>query len=240
MELDFYAYTNQGERPVNEDSVGMVESGGIYAFALCDGLGGHGNGDQASRAAVDAMLNTVKASPDSDDLLSLCLNNANRAVIDVQQSTQKSMRTTATFLYIKQGRATWGHIGDSRIYRFHKSKFVQRTPDHSVVQTLVDTGEIKESEMRHHPDRSLLLRCIPFEEDKGFTVDSKDYCLSPGDCFLMMSDGFWDWIDEKMMKKVLRSSKSAKAAVESFTEKAFKYGTGNNMDNLSIIVIKVK
>lgn len=242
MKVDFYKYSNQGERPVNEDCVGVYEQNGSVAFALCDGLGGHGCGEVASATAVEAMLNTAATNFEKEDLLDLCLESANDAVLKKQDEkpTLKDMKTTATLLILRDGCASWGHIGDSRIYYFKKKKFVKRSLDHSIPQMLVSTGEIKEKDIRHHEDRNRLLRCIPWITDnKKYEIDVTNSPVESGDCFLMMSDGFWDWVDEKNMKKAIKKTKSAEELVNYLIDIAFKYGKGQNMDNLSLIAIKI-
>lgn len=235
MTFDFYSYTNLGERPVNEDSVGTAVCGNKYVFALCDGLGGHGNGDMASRIAVDTMLASAKMNKGID----ICFEDAKIAVEDLRRNEHKDCRTTATLLIIDNNAVSWGHVGDSRIYHFHKNKYLSHTLDHSVPQMLVSIGEIKDKDIRHHEDRNRLLRSIPWD-DRGYDIDVKDQPIKSGDSFIMMSDGFWDWVDEKMMKKCLKKGKTAQQTVQLLCDLAFKYGKGNNMDNLSVIVIKVK
>lgn len=239
MKIDYFAYSNVGERKVNEDCVGTVVNNEIYSFALCDGLGGHGDGEIASKTVVDAMLNAAGHNDFCVELLEKSFETANEAVFIMQEQCSSSMRTTATLLSIKENKAMWGHIGDSRIYYFSKNKLVKRTLDHSVPQMLVATGEIKEKEIRHHEDRNKLLRCIPWTAKK-YDIDETDFEIHSGDSFIMMSDGFWEWIDEKQMQKALKKGKTAQDTVNCLTQKAFKFGRGNSMDNLSIIVIKVR
>lgn len=238
MKIDYFKYSNQGERKVNEDSVGAFGNDSFFAFTLCDGLGGHGGGDVASSTAVKAIINSCDCSLSNEMNISECFEQANQAVEQVRLETGKDMMTTVTLLFINNDVASWAHIGDSRIYYFKKKRLISRSLDHSVPQMLVATGEIKEKDIRHHPDRNRLLRCLPWD-NKKYDVDGKDVSLSKGDSFLMMSDGFWDWIDEKEMKKALKKKYTSRQVAERLTELAFEKGRGNNMDNLSLIVVRV-
>lgn len=240
MTVDYYKYSDSGERPVNEDSVGSYQCGDLYAFSLCDGLGGHGSGEIASKIAVEAMLNVVDENGSSENVIADSFQKANYKVLQGQNesASQKDMKTTGTLLIIKGNTASWGHIGDSRIYRFSKKKFVERTLDHSIPQMLASTGQIKEKDIRHHEDRNRLLRCIPWT-NKQYDIDETDVLLQQGDCFLMMSDGFWDWVDEKAMRKAIKKEHTAEGIAKYLIEIAFKEGKGKNMDNLSLIVIKI-
>lgn len=235
--LDYYKFSDKGERAVNEDCIGVFCDEDFYAFALCDGLGAHGNGEVASKTVVDSFLSFVSSH---NNELDKAFENANEALSEMRENnySYKEMRTTAAFLIIDGNTASFGHIGDSRIYYFSNDKLIKRTLDHSVPQMLVEIGEIKEKDIRRHSARNKLLRCIPWS-DSCYDIDETDLKISKGDSFIMMSDGFWDWIDEKAMKKVLKKSKTAKEAGERFTELAFKLGTEKNMDNLSLIVIRV-
>ncbi|MGN0527697.1 MAG: PP2C family protein-serine/threonine phosphatase [Eubacterium sp.] len=240
MNIDFFKYSDNGEREVNEDSVGSYSDGNFYAFALCDGLGGHGKGEVASQTAVQALLAKSAKASHGCDFLPECFEFANEAVLNKQKedSVCRDMKTTAVFLVLENGKASWGHIGDSRLYFFRKNKYVERTLDHSVPQMLAATGEIKEKDIRHHEDRNKLLRCIPWM-NKKYDIDETDFNIQPKDCFLIMSDGFWDWVDEKTMKKCVKKGKNAEETGKLLINEAFKNGKGNNMDNLSVIVVKI-
>lgn len=240
MNIDFFKYSNNGERAVNEDSVGFYTHNDLYVFALCDGLGGHGRGEIASQTAVEAMLNEAAACVYDAEMISKCFEKANVCVLEKQteNALNKDMKTTGTLLIINKDNACWGHIGDSRIYYFHKNKYIKRTLDHSIPQMLVSTGEIRERDIRHHEDRNRLLRCIPWN-NKKYEIDEVGFKLKAEDCFLIMSDGFWDWVDEKTMKKCIKKGKSAEDTGVLLIKEAFDKGRGNNMDNLSLIVVKI-
>jgi serine/threonine protein phosphatase PrpC len=240
MKVDYYKYSNVGERKVNEDCVGTYQDDDFYAFALCDGLGGHSYGEQASNTAVYSMLDCCAKSGFNDNLINECFECANNELVKKVQDNPEfnNMKTTATLMIIYGDKASWAHIGDSRIYYFSKNRFVKRTLDHSVPQMLAQAGRIREKDIRHHIDRNKLLRCLPWD-NKIYEVDENNFLLKSGDSFIMMSDGFWDWIDEKEMHKALKKGKSAKDVADILVDTAFKHGQGNNMDNLSLIIIKI-
>ena len=240
MTIDYFKYTNNGERDVNEDSVGVYEQNGFYAFALCDGLGGHGMGDVASSTVVEAMLCEAAQKGFKDDTVDVCFEKANETLLQKQEEKNNhgGMKTTGTLLLIQNYLASWGHIGDSRIYYFKDKKYTKRSIDHSVPQMMVLSGEIKDKHIRNHPDRNRLLRCLPWITKK-YEIDETNQCIDIGDCFMMMSDGFWELIDEKTMTKVLKKTSTAQEAVDMMVKHVFKKGSGKNMDNLSVIVVKI-
>ena len=96
---------------------------------------------------------------------------------------------------------------------------------------------IKEKDIRHHVDRSKLLRVMgtPWETPR-FSV-SERIVLKPKDTFLLCSDGFWELIDEKQMIKLLKKSSSGGEWIEKMTQEVVKNGIGTNMDNYSAIAV---
>ena len=119
---------------------------------------------------------------------------------------KNSMKTTAVVLLTDNEKAIWAHIGDSRLYVFRKNKIVLRTLDHSVPQMLVSSGDIKEKEIRNHPDRNRLLRVMGVPWKRQEYEISEIRSLSECQAFLLCSDGFWEYITEKMMCKYLNTT----------------------------------
>ena len=137
--------------------------------------------------------------------------------------------------------AQWGYIGDSRLYHFRDGKQLSRTIDHSVPQMLALSGQIKEREIRHHPDRSLLLRAMGTEWDMpAYEIAQRRLQTIKGDSFLLCSDGFWEWIEEKTMIKILKKDLSAYDALCEMTAEVKANGTGKNLDNYSAILVNIK
>lgn len=240
MNIEYDLITSRGERTLNEDCVRIIDRGETKVFILADGLGGQGFGDVASCAAVDAVEKYTMENEYNPDFLKNCFIIANEGVVNAQkQRDYYDMRTTLVILVIKGDKASWGHIGDSRLYAFKNSKYEYRTEDHSVVQALLNMGEIKEDDIRHHSDRNKLLRAIGNDSEDGFQfeIDESDVTVQGRD-FLLCSDGFWEWIVEKDMSKILKKTKSAHLCLKNMADKALTDGFGENMDNLSAILVR--
>ena len=161
--MDWASITNVGGREVNEDSVGAIEYKDGWCFVVADGLGGHGKGEIASKLAIEIFKNTF----DNCDLplekrFEEAFLQANKVIVENQKKnySQKHMKTTAVTLVVEKDTVLWGHIGDSRLYAFSFWGVKERTLDHSVPQMLVMSREIKEKEIRNHPDRNKLLRVL--------------------------------------------------------------------------------
>lgn len=243
-DMQYAAFSNKGSRRINEDSVGTVITPQGYGFFLGDGLGGHGCGDIASRLAVATGRELLEKGVPCNDILKLIFSEAQRRILEAQTEnvTQKGMKTTLNALLIGKDNIFWGHIGDSRTYRFTKGLFriqYKRTMDHSVPQLLVNAGRMKESEIRNHPDRNRLMRAI------GAEWAGEDYEIEPPEpvgraqAFLMCSDGFWELIKERQMIEALRRAKSPDAWLSQMSETVAKSGEGKSTDNYTAIAIWV-
>ena len=243
MIIDYDVITSKGERPVNEDCVRVIDRGETKVFVLADGLGGQGFGDLASHAAIDAVEEFMKNNEFDGEFVKNCLACANNGVLKAQEEKEYfDMRTTLVLLVIHEEKAYWGHVGDSRLYVFSNNKYEYRTPDHSVPQALLNMGEIKEEDIRHHQDRNRLLRALGNNNDGGefvFDIDESDVNISGRD-FLLCSDGFWEWIVEKDMSKVLKKTSDAHICLKNMSNKVLTDGFGNNMDNFSAILVRCR
>ena len=238
--MDFHATSLLGGREVNEDYVLTSVRDGIGRFILCDGLGGHGQGEVASELIATRVMAYLEAHPGMDaETLSEALEQAQEELLALQSERhlKHAMKTTAVVLEINEDQALWAHIGDSRLYVFRHSKVVLRTLDHSVPQMLVLAGEIKEKEIRRHPDRNHLLRVMGAEWGAQKYDIAPPRALKECQAFLLCSDGFWENITEKEMAKCLRKCTGARDWVERMTEIVHQNGNVGEMDNHSAIAV---
>ncbi len=238
MKITYSNFSDKGGRAVNEDYTGVAGFGDRYCFVLCDGLGGHGMGDMASRFTVKYIKERFIASADSAAFVSGIADDAHLALKQEQEKDIRcsKMRTTAVVLVIDGGMGYSVHIGDSRLYVFRDDMVIFRTKDHSIPQMLVLTGEIKEDEIRRHPDRSCLLHALGDETD-NVRYEKSEFDLMPGDCFLLCSDGFWEPVTEEEMCSELRKSRSAEEWLSAMSKKAAENSRGMNMDNFSAVAV---
>ncbi|MBR1693169.1 MAG: serine/threonine-protein phosphatase [Lachnospiraceae bacterium] len=238
LNISYSSLTNIGGRSINEDYLDISVRPQQIAFILCDGLGGHGNGDVASKLVVCKMKEALEQSKSMEE----SIMQAQNALMQRQREVhmEDSMKTTVTCLTIFGQEAKFGHVGDSRIYYFEKAKFKMRSQDHSIPQMLVNRGDIKEKDIRHHEDRNRLLRVM------GTMWDSPKYqivdkiSLTRHSSFLLCSDGFWEMIDEKSMCKTLKKTSSPEQWLKDMELIVRKNGSGTNMDNYSAIAVFIR
>lgn len=238
MNITYGMLTNKGERAVNEDFLDVSITPERLAFILCDGLGRHGNGDIASRFVTEQ----VKAALEQNKTVEESIQHAQDALLEKQiaEHAGNSMKTTVTCLALAGDQARFAHVGDSRVYYFEKTKYMLRSQDHSVPQMLVNRGDIKEKDIRHHEDRSRLLRVMGTEWDRPKYQVVEGIKLTKRSSFLLCSDGFWELIDEKQMSKTLKKADSPQQWLAAMEEIILANGKGTNMDNYSAIAVFVR
>ncbi len=232
-----YMITNNGGRPVNEDSARLILNGEKGLFVVADGLGGHGKGEVASAYVADSIIAAFNSESSIDNFLEESALNAQNGLMDKQfkENARNEMKTTLVSLMIDGYNAKWLHVGDSRLYAFSKNKVHSKTIDHSVPQMLVMSGEIKEKQIRNHPDRSRLLKVMGIKWDEPKYEVSAINNLTKLQAFLMCSDGFWELITEKEMCKLLKKSQTVEEWLIKMEEVVNKNGVGKNMDNYTAI-----
>ena len=242
--IEYATFSNRGDKAHNEDAVRVFVNQPLhsYGFVLADGLGGHGNGDVASNYVVDCVGAVIENASDMGrGFLEDSFETSQRMLMEEKERTGfSSIKTTLVTLLINGNTAQWGHVGDSRLYYFSCGKLQSRTLDHSVPQLLALRGQIKEKEIRHHPDRSVLLRAMGAEWDApAYEIDNRDVRLRIGDSFLLCSDGFWEWIEEKTMLKILKRGMNAYDALQEMADEVLANGMGKDMDNYSAILVNI-
>lgn len=239
FQLSYATFTNEGDREINEDSVGVAQKGENICFVLCDGLGGHGMGDIASSLVVEVFKDQFSKTDDMVNFLGQAFCASQDILLAEQKArkAKKRMKTTATAVVTDDKNAYIGHIGDSRVYVFNKNKVKARTLDHSIPQMLVLTKEIKESQIRNHPDRNILLRVLGVEWEEAQYELAVPIPLKKCQAFLLCSDGFWELIDEDEMCDLLKKSQSVEEWITSMADIVKANGIDKNMDNYSAIGI---
>jgi len=238
--MDYAQITMPGSRDYNEDSVIALQQDDGYCFVVADGLGGHGKGEVASAIATDTFKRNFDIGNIPPDAFIPEIFLAAQYNIMQEQKVQNAtfeMKTTCVALSISDGIVRIGYVGDTRAYVFQKNKVKYRTLDHSVPQMLVMSGEIKEKQIRNHPDRNRLLRVMGIDWDNPKYELSEEYQLSDCQAFLLCCDGFWELCDEKKMCAFLKKSTTAEQWLQLMTEEVKRNGQGKDMDNYTAIAV---
>lgn len=238
--IDFYQYSDIGNREKNEDSLAIVNTVNGYVFAVADGLGGHDKGERASKSVCDSiekyyMSRDIFTKTDIEELYSICQSQLYAE--QEECNAVNAMRTTLSMVCIDDNSIFISHIGDSRVYIYKEGESLRRTRDHSVPQVLCDVGEIKEEDIRFHEDRNKLTNVLGVK-DQDPRVDVEDIIpRTDGIKILICSDGFWENINEKSMIDIFAASNTAQEALSSMIAVVKENGRNKKMDNNTAIVI---
>lgn len=239
--MEYFMLSRTGNREINEDFADVFSIDGKDVFVLADGLGGHGYGEIASREAAEAVRKCIVCSggKNLEDILEDCFLMANLRLKKIQEEVgnETFFKSTMVILIVDNENMAWGHIGDSRLYHFEEQKIIERSMDHSVPQMLANAGKIREKQIRHHEDRSKLLRVLGAEEENSRPFISRAEPKISNSVYLLCSDGFWEFITEKNMEKTLRKSSHAEDWVRKMEKIVLKNGKNQKMDNYSAIAV---
>ena len=224
-------------RSVNQDRFVIREDLGLAILA--DGMGGAKDGDVAAEMAVQATIEhlgeVLRERPLQPDDLKAAATLANRRVYDYanEDISRFGMGTTLVIAAFDGSRVLVGNLGDSRCYLFTKGILVQVTTDHSVVQRLLDSGEITFAEARNHPERHVLSTAIGVEP--RVQMDVTTLYLEDDERLMMCSDGLSDLVDDKQIGTNLRAwGSNAERGVERLVDAAKAAG---GRDNITVVLV---
>ncbi len=216
-------------REGNEDAYLVAEP----LYVVADGMGGHLGGEVASRLAVETL---ERLSASGEGTLAERIREANRVIFErsVTDRTVAGMGTTLTAALVEQGRAHLAHVGDSRAYRLREDRLEQLTHDHTLVQRMVEEGELTTEQAEGHPHRNILTRVLGGEP--SVDVDELDVDLRVGDRLLLCSDGLTGMIADDRIAQILREEPDPHRAARRLIDEANDAG---GVDNITVLLIDV-
>lgn len=210
-------------------------------FVVADGMGGHFNGEMASSIAVQNfvgsfdLLSTLSLESINDDLL---VEKMESSVQKAQEAVLENVHgggSTLTAALLLERELVFAHVGDSRLYLIGNSGAPEHlTRDHSLVQRLVDLGQINAAEAELHPQKNVLYRALG--QTDGFKVDVGQKELSKPTHLLLCSDGLWGLVNESKLVETVRASSSVEKRAQDLCDLANEAG---GSDNISVIVVDV-
>ncbi len=240
--MQIYFKKDIGGRDEQQDSCIALHNNFSILLVLGDGMGGHKGGSLASKTLIEQAKNVYNRYGSHK------IEYPQAFFQEIVDSTQKELKkligidpsidphTTCVLALIQDGKLHTGHIGDSRMYFFADEKFIRRSKDHSVVQMLLNEGEITEDQMATHPDQNKLLKSISAEKEVKVTYKVDDLYRSTDNVVLICSDGFWEQISPVEMQKYIFAS-SLKSALTTMVKSA-KVRGGSKGDNISVVAYR--
>ena len=230
-------------RACNQDSyvIASNEVGDVFAL-VCDGIGGGNSGDVASQTAIQYFSEVFSANQgfkDEEEALTWLryqVRKANDTVFTLSTTRKdyQGMGTTLVgVLLIPQGSYVI-NIGDSRAYAsFQDGSFRCLTQDHTLVQELVNHGELSEEEMMNHPKRNMLTNALGIWSNIRIDLTRID---DPVDTFLLCSDGLHGYVPDSVIAKVMLDSRQTlQGKSKQLMNLALLQG---GYDNITIILIQ--
>ena len=240
--MEIYSKIDIGrERTLNQDAFFAGEISQDIAFAVvCDGMGGANAGDVASQTAVkiisEYIINSYRKKMTIDDFSKVLRNallSANITLFDMALKDEKlkGMGTTAVVAVVKGDEVAIAHVGDSRIYLVNES-LTQLTRDHSIVQTLIESGEITPEAAEKHPRKNVITRALGVEGDVA--VDTAELKLSDNETLLLCTDGLTNFTSSDDILKTFKEN-DISLVPEMLVNLANRGGGG---DNITVVTLK--
>jgi PPM family protein phosphatase len=249
LDLEFVERTDVGRvRDHNEDYLGhmspatpaQVRTHG-WLFVLADGVGGHEQGEVASRIAVESMVAGFHDAKDGEShpaVLQRLVQQANTRIFEAAVAGGRAsagMATTIVACALRYDRVAVAHVGDSRCYLIRNGKAAQITRDHTIASEQVRLGlvtaqEAAEGETNHILSRSLGTELIA-------NVDTDDHQIFAGDVLLLCSDGLHGAVDASEMAATCSRDVDLHLAAEKLVALANGRGGG---DNISVQLIRIR
>jgi serine/threonine protein phosphatase PrpC len=225
-------------RPLNEDAFLHDQARGI--FAVADGVGGAEAGEVASSTAIEVLDEAFRHQTDGadvEDLMELAIQRANASIHQMAQEHAKfsMMATTIVVLHVKGNIATFGHVGDSRLYRLAPDGVLHReTHDHSIVEEEVRAGRMTPEQAANHPSKNVISRALGAEQ--GVEVDMKTMEVEDGTEFLLCTDGITRHISDNELRQLLVLNNNLEQVCNELKQRCYERGAE---DNLTVVIVRV-
>lgn len=246
--MKLFGVTDTGcHRKDNQDSYAFRELGDQAAvLVVCDGMGGAQGGSVASAVAVEAFAAAVEeqfahGAPEDDpgwweDILAAACGRANRQVYELSQTNPEyqGMGTTLVAVLAMPGESYVVNVGDSRCYLIEHELIRQVTVDHSLVQLLVDRGEITAEEARVHPRKNLITRALGV--DSEVDCDLLRVETGSGSRLLLCSDGLTNVLTDQVLLQASVDEAEPEGLCRSLLRMTLERGAP---DNVTIVLAQL-
>lgn len=230
------------KRESNQDYVNVFKNkAGIIFAIVADGMGGHQGGDVASDMAVshighDFESNNFQDLNEIEKWLLSELHKENQQIIDTsnQFSDLSGMGTTMVSVTLVDKQILVANVGDSRCYLYRDNEIKQLSFDHSLVNELVESGEISEEEARFHPQKNVITQTLGV--NKSINPATKILDVRVGDLLLLCSDGLTNMLSNQEISNILSQKIDIQEMCKKLVEKANSAG---GMDNITVLILDI-
>ena len=241
--MKFFVCSDVGKkRTQNEDSFyasDFIKNTGYIIVA--DGMGGHNAGEIASKMAVDTIREYFsenadwKTVNDIRRILKESIEQANKKIFEKSQKDEFlfGMGTTIVLCIIEENNLYIANVGDSRLYHIKKDVINQVTKDHSLVQELIDQGEISEEEAENHPNKNVITRAVGTNEE--VEIDFYKFCADENDTVVICTDGLSNMVKKE---EILNISNEYGDVCECAKKLVDEANLNGGPDNITVAVIR--
>lgn len=242
--MQICAFSDKGlSRENNEDffAYKILDDQNAYMI-VCDGMGGRSGGEIASKCAVDSIVSSfsrslVKNLPSNTvrHLLESVSVTANAKVYDAAKDNPdlSGMGTTLVTAIVSKTNLHVAHAGDSRAYLIRGNNIIQLTVDHSVVQTLIDKGELTAEQAKVHPRKNIITRALGVYDN--IDIDLNEASLLKDDIVLLCSDGLSNCVSPESMVEIFKNN-DFEVCAKALVDRANKLG---GPDNITAVAAKI-
>lgn len=220
------------KREANEDAVLARDLGHCHLLAVADGMGGHAAGDVASELAIETFADTAEDAIDCGErdgtaILEAAVEEANAAINErAAEDGFEGMGTTLVAALVDGGKALLINVGDSRGYHVDERGAIEQvTTDQSLVQELVDQGELTPEEARDHPQRNVVSQALG--TDESVAPDFESLCF--GGTLLLCSDGLSEEVTDEEIAEVIAAADTVDKAAKQLVHRASAAGGSDNI-----------
>lgn len=240
--LEFGFKSDTGKvRSVNQDACFVMPEERV--FLVADGVGGHNNGELASRTVMADIAEKVKdyqLPADADDAAAReyfekIISEANAHVYSMAcRNVPGGMATTLVALFLGKDRAHAANVGDSRLYLVREGSIRQITEDHTYVNNLIKEGIITKEQARTHPDKNMITRAIGAEAE--VRPDFFDFDVQKDDILVLCTDGLYNEVGDQELCEALVGAKDMRTVCSALVDQANSRG---GADNITVVSIKL-
>lgn len=209
-------------------------------LAVADGLGGYEYGEIASYIAVEAIVyalfDMIETCDSPTEWLLEAVDQAHTAICKHIESTTDKVRmgSTLTAIHIGEGVMTIAQVGDSRAYRLRNSELTVLTEDQTLINMLLERGQITAEEAETHPGRHIILQALG--QEKAVYPEISTYEFEDGDYLLLCSDGLSSYVADETIKAILMDEGDEPSHCKRLIEAAYAEG---GPDNITVLLARL-
>ena len=244
--MRIYSATDVGQkRKMNQDYVFATADpvGNLpNLFVVADGMGGHKAGNVASKLTVEDLGKAWATTDFTNDSHSDEIEAWLRAQIRAENENianlgklddYKGMGTTLEAVVVQKHQIISAHVGDSRTQVIKNGELIRITRDHSLVQELVDAGEITADEAEKHPNKNIITRSLGQPTD--IDVDTLTLEIDADDIIIMSSDGLTNMVPAEAIIETVDNDQDVTSQAQALVSLA---NTNGGLDNITVILVK--